>query len=51
MKNFAKAALLGSLAALLTTAVSAAEIDRVYPANAMVQIASAVSVPPGYTTY
>ena len=46
-------ALLMSAAMLcgLAASASAAEIERSYPASAMVPIASAVSVPPGYTTF
>jgi enamine deaminase RidA (YjgF/YER057c/UK114 family) len=55
MKSLKTTALLGSLAgALLVGAAataSAAEIERVYGANAMSPIAAGVSVPPGYTTY
>ena len=55
MKNFKKTALMASLAGALlcgaASTVSAAEIERLYGPNAMSPIASAVSVPPGYTTF
>jgi hypothetical protein len=55
MKNLQKTALMASLAGALlcgaASTVSAAEIERLYGPNAMSPIASAVSVPPGYTTF
>jgi enamine deaminase RidA (YjgF/YER057c/UK114 family) len=52
MKNLSKTALMASLVgALLCGSASAAEIERIYGPNAMSPIASAVSVPPGYTTF
>jgi enamine deaminase RidA (YjgF/YER057c/UK114 family) len=38
-------------AAMLGTAAAAQPIERIYGANAASPIASAVTVPPGYTTY
>jgi enamine deaminase RidA (YjgF/YER057c/UK114 family) len=40
-----------AVAALGCTAATAQPIDRIYGANAASPIASAVTVPPGYTTY
>ncbi|MDB5733658.1 MAG: hypothetical protein JWP16_2552 [Alphaproteobacteria bacterium] len=55
MKNFQKTALMASLVGALlcgaASAASAAGIERIYGPNAMSPIASAVSVPPGYTTF
>jgi enamine deaminase RidA (YjgF/YER057c/UK114 family) len=51
MKNIRTLALTGAIAALLCGTASAAEIERLYGPNAMSPIASAVSVPPGYTTF
>ncbi len=51
MKNIRTLALTSAIAALLCGTASAAEIERIYGPNAMSPIASAVSVPPGYTTF
>ena len=51
MKTIRTLAFAGALASLFAGAASAAEIERLYGPNAMSPIASAVSVPPGYTTF
>ena len=53
MKNSTKTALLGSLAAVLLIGApaSAQTVDRIYPPNPGVSIASATGVPSGYMTY
>jgi len=51
MTNFKKTALAVALLCGAAGGASAAGIERVYGDNPMSPIASAVSVPPGYTTY
>ena len=51
MKNLKTALLVGALLCGAASAASAADIERIYGPNAMSPIASAVSVPPGFTTF